>query len=181
LAFAQSSRAISLGIFVAAYDFNRLNTTMELARNLRSDKISHLDLAPVDEIPSTALVSDAWDLMQRQAVGCVLIRDSGVLKGIFTERDLIRKVLATGLSLETPITEVMTPDVVTMEDSQPIISAMREMENGGYRNLPILDPQGKTRGVLSMKQLVSYCIEHYPNSIYNYPPTPEPNSTPEGA
>ncbi len=155
---------------------------MELARNLRSDKVSHLELTPVDEIASTALVSDAWALMQRRSVGCVLIIDSGTLKGIFTERDLLRKVLATGRPLETPITDVMTTELVTLDDSQPIIVALREMQEGGYRHLPILGANGKPRGILSIKRLVSYCIEHYPNSIYNYPPTPEHiPSTAEGA
>jgi CBS domain-containing protein len=135
----------------------------------------------VTSVPSTAFVKDAWQIMQEQSVGCVLIMDGSDLKGIFTERDLLRRVLATGRSLDTPLSEVMTREVVTLDESQEIIIAMRQMQEGGYRHIPILGANGKPRGILSIKRLMSYCIEHYPNSIYNYPPTPDPSSNAEGA
>jgi len=46
------------------------------------------------------------------------------------------------------------------------------MEEGGYRHLPVVDETGRTLGVLSVKRIVHYLVEHFPSTIYNLPPDP---------
>jgi CBS domain-containing protein len=46
------------------------------------------------------------------------------------------------------------------------------MQEGGYRHLPVVNEVGRPVGVLSVKQIVHYLVEHFPTTIYNLPPDP---------
>jgi CBS domain-containing protein len=117
-------------------------------------------------------VGDAVRQMREQDTGCVLVCDeSRRLVGIFTERDLLRRVMAQGKSLSTPVSHVMTPDPVVVGPKEPIGNAIRRMEEGGYRNLPVVN-DGEPVGVVSVKQIVHYLVEHYSGTVYNLPPDP---------
>ncbi|HJZ92984.1 MAG TPA: CBS domain-containing protein, partial [Gemmataceae bacterium] len=93
---------------------------MELARNLRKDPVSRLDPSPPWSVERSATVADAVNLMRRENVGCVLVCEAGRLIGLFTERDLMCRVLAVGNPLSLPIAEVMTPEPVTVLPRDPI-------------------------------------------------------------
>jgi CBS domain-containing protein len=111
--------------------------------------------------------------MRERGVGCVLVCSGDKLAGIFTERDLMRRVLAPGKPLTLGISEVMTPDPVTIQPKEPIGAAIRHMEEGGYRHLPVVDQSGKPVGIVSVKRIVHYLVEHFPSTIYNLPPDPD--------
>jgi CBS domain-containing protein len=46
------------------------------------------------------------------------------------------------------------------------------MVSGGYRHLPVVDEEGRPVGVLSVKQIMHYLVEHFPSTVYNLPPDP---------
>jgi len=76
---------------------------MELARNLKVDSVSRLrPTAPLRVSPEQS-VAEAVALMRQKKVGCVLVCRGTSLVGIFTERDLMRRVLAAGLPLSLPV------------------------------------------------------------------------------
>jgi CBS domain-containing protein len=153
---------------------------MELARNLRKDHVSRLEPTPPRMVDLGAEVAQAVELMRRESVGCVLVCDrEGKLLGLFTERDLMCRVLAVGKSLNLPISEVMTPEPVTVKPKDSIRIAVRTMKSGGYRHLPVVDDERRPVGILSVKRVVHYLVEHYPAAIYNQPP--EPGSAPASA
>ena len=81
--------------------------------------------------------------MRKHRVGCLLVCDGKAVVGIFTERDLLRRVVAAGMSWATPVGDVMTPDPVCVLAKDPIRLAVRRMEQGGYRHLPVLDETGR--------------------------------------
>jgi len=155
---------------------------MELARNLRVDSVSRLEPTAPHRIETTRTVREAVELMRSEQVGCLLVCEQGKLVGLFTERDLMGRVVAVGKPLTVPIGEVMTTEPVTVSAKDPIRVAIRKMQQGGYRHLPVVDENSRPTGVLSVKRIVHYLAEHYPAAIYNLPP--EPGSVPnerEGA
>jgi CBS domain-containing protein len=95
------------------------------------------------------------------------------MMGILTERDLMRRVLAAGKPLTLPVAECMTPNPVVVHRKETIGSAIRRMEEGGYRHLPVVDESDRLVGVLAVKQIVRYLAEHFPATIYNQPPDPD--------
>jgi CBS domain-containing protein len=154
---------------------------MELARNLRKDPVSRLDPSPPWSVERSATVADAVNLMRRENIGCVLVCDAGRLAGLFTERDLMCRVLAVGKPLSMSIAEVMTPEPVTVLPRDPIRIALRKMKAGGHRHLPVIDDDSRPVGLLSVKRVVRYLVEHYPAAVYNQPPPGQLPDSPEGA
>jgi CBS domain-containing protein len=145
---------------------------MELARNLKVDSVSRLSPTPPWHVSPDQSVAEAVDLMRRQRVGCLLVCQDDRLVGIFTERDLMRRVLAADLPLSVAVSACMTPNPDTVSPSAPISAAVRRMEERGYRHLPVLDAAGRPVGVLSVKRIVHYLAEHFPSAVYNLPPDP---------
>lgn len=150
---------------------------MELARNLKTDSVSRLNPTDVRQVTPTQPVAEAVALMREHAIGCVVVCDGGKLVGIFTERDLLRRVLAGGLPLSTPVAQCMTPNPVTVNPKESVSAAIRRMQQGGYRHLPVIDEGGLPVGVLSVKRIVHYLVEHFPSTVYNLPP--DPNTVPQ--
>jgi CBS domain-containing protein len=145
---------------------------MDLARNLKVESISRLNPTPPLQVKPQQTVADAIELMRRERVGCVLVCEGGKLVGIFTERDLTRRVLAGQKPLTVLVSEVMTPEPVVVQPNQTIGRAIELMEEGGYRHLPVVDAQKRALGVLSVKRIVHYLVEHFPGTVYNLPPDP---------
>ena len=146
---------------------------MDLARNLKSETVSRLYPTQAYLVLPTQPVADAVKLMRDKKVGCVLVCEQRRIVGIFTERDLLLRVLSPGLSLETPIQECMTPEPVTVHPKDSISSAIKRMQKGGYRHLPVVIDE-RPVGILSVKRIVHYLVEHFPTKVYNLPPHPQP-------
>ena len=92
-------------------------------------------------MPRTATVRSACKEMRDRRAGSALVVDAaGALVGIFTGRDAVGKVLATGVDASTTtLGEVMTPDPVTMSAKKTAIDALRLMWDGGFRHIPLVD------------------------------------------
>ncbi len=147
---------------------------MDLARNLKIETVSRLHPSQPWQVLVTQPVADAVKLMREKRVGCVLVCEQKRVVGIFTERDLVRRVLAQGKPLATLMHECMTPDPVTVHPKDSISCAIKRMQKGGYRHLPVVIDD-KPVGILSVKRIVHYLVEHFPTMVYNLPPHPQPN------
>jgi CBS domain-containing protein len=145
---------------------------MDLARNLKIDSVSRLHPTAPRSVAPAQTVAEAVALMRREEVGCLLVCDNARLVGIFTERDLMRRVLAAGKPLSLSLAECMTPNPVVVRRKDSVGAAIRRMEEGGYRHLPVVDEAGCPVGVLSVKRIVHYLVEHFPGTVYNLPPDP---------
>jgi len=145
---------------------------MDLERNLKIDSVARLNPTQPLFIKPAQSVAQAVSLMRQQQVGCVLVCEDERLVGIFTERDLLRRVLAEKRCLDMPVLDFMTPNPVIVQSKQTIGAAVRLMEEGGYRHLPVMNEAGCPVGVLSVKRIVHYLVEHFPSTVYNLPPDP---------
>jgi CBS domain-containing protein len=112
-----------------------------------SEMVSHQN--PLT-LPSTATVREACASMRDRRVGAVLVTEGDRrLVGIFTGRDAVSRVLAEGRDAAvTRLSEVMTPGPDTMPPGRTAIEALRLMQDGGYRHLPVIR-EGKVIGVVS--------------------------------
>ena len=81
-------------------------------------------------------------------------------------------MLAPGKPLTVPVAECMTRDPVVVHPKEPVGAAVRYMEEGGYRHLPVVDEFGRPVGMLSVKRIIHYLVEHFPATVYNLPPDP---------
>lgn len=103
------------------------------------------------QMAATATVREAARRMRTRRVGAVLIIRNGRLEGIFTERDMVNRVVAAGLDPDaTRLAEVMTRNPDTIPPHATAIEALRRMSDGGYRHLPVVD-RGRLVGIVSRR------------------------------
>jgi signal-transduction protein with cAMP-binding, CBS, and nucleotidyltransferase domain len=134
-------------------------------------------------VPRHASIADAARVMRETGTGCVLVEEHGKLVGILTERDILHKLVGTGYDpATTGVSGVMTANPESLTPDDPIAFALQRMSVGGYRHIPLVDEQEHPVGILSVKDVVDFLVEHFPREVLNIPPEPGRHArTPEGA
>ena len=103
-------------------------------------------------------VYEALALMAEKGIGAVLVMDGEEVAGILSERDYARKIALKGkTSANTPVSEIMTEDVICVEPSQPIEEIMALMVGKRIRHLPVLE-DNKVAGIISIGDVVRELI-----------------------
>jgi len=98
-------------------------------------------------------VIEVAKLMGKKDVGCVVVVDGNKPLGIVTERDLVRRVIAKNLSLETRVGEIVSKPLVTVTPELSAIDAAQEMADHKVRRLVVVEG-GKVVGLLTASDLV---------------------------
>ena len=144
-----------------------------LAQNaILTTPISQLALRPPILVDASATVEAAIEAMNAHHIGCVLVRRDGQLVGIFTERDVLTRVVARIDGRTVPVSAVMTRDPETLEPTETLAFALNKMSVAGYRHIPIVDRTGQPVGVLSVRDIVDHLVELFPEDVLNLPPSP---------
>lgn len=146
---------------------------MSLHDSLKRDTVASLEINPPVIFDPADPVCDAVAGMRDHRTGCVLVCESGVLAGIFTERDVLTRVLAANLDMSTPLRDVMSADPDQVSIGENVREVIRRMHQGGFRHVPVINEDGTVAGVASVRRLMEYLVDHFPNSIYTLPPSPK--------
>ena len=127
-------------------------TVAELVKDRRSDELITL--------PASASVADAVAVMAAREVGAVLVmNDEGLVSGIFSERDLLARVVAAGRNPgDTPLSLVMTRDVRFVTPATSTEAALALMHLHRFRHLLVIDGP-RVHGLVSMRDLVVQLIK----------------------
>jgi len=114
----------------------------------------------------TRTVADAVAVLAARELGALLVTDrNDRVIGVFSERDLLRRVIAEGRSPEhTALAEVMTPSPVTATPGEARESALRKMQRAGCRHLPVV-ADGTVIDMLSMRDLLFYELEERASEV----------------
>lgn len=139
---------------------------------LRSDSIRSMDIETVPSVPSTTRLGDVIATMQKRRVAAVVVTDDDRVSGIFTERDLLNRIVGLSLNEDLRIGEVMTRDPRTLTRDDRIAAAIRLMTEQGYRHIPLVDATGRNTGMISARDIMEFIADHYPKEIFNLPPDP---------
>ncbi|HSE89081.1 MAG TPA: CBS domain-containing protein [Candidatus Binatia bacterium] len=108
----------------------------------------------VDESSS---VYETINLMIQKGVASVVVSASGKPRGIFTERDVLKRVAAKGIDTrKTQVKQVMTSPLITMADTALIGEALTEMYRRDIRNMPVMGAGGELIGIVSMPDILQY-------------------------
>lgn len=118
------------------------------------------DKTPViHAVPVSATVEDAVRLMNRHKVGSVVVMDDDRLTGIFTERDVLYRVVAAGLApASTPVSEVMTPNPKTITPEMSIQDTLQLISEQRCRHLPVMDG-GRMVGLVSQGDITRWLVD----------------------
>ncbi|MFQ5591680.1 MAG: CBS domain-containing protein [Phycisphaerae bacterium] len=150
---------------------------MSLTNNLARDAVHALHLLDPIVVHPADTVGVAIERMCAGSSGCVVVTEHRKPIGMFTDRDIVMKVLAKRLSLDTPVAQVMTPEPHVLREGCSVASVIRAMHEGGFRHMPVVDASGFLNGVVSVKRIVEYVVDHFPSTVFNLPPDPEHRPT----
>ena len=110
-------------------------------------------------VQRSAKVAEAVRVMAANNVGIVIVLDGDKLVGVFSERDVVRRVVAAGLDpARTAVGDVMTSDLVVADADEDYQSAMRKMDQANIRHLPVVS-EGRILSMISIRDLMRVDIQ----------------------
>jgi len=149
---------------------------------LRWERLRSLVLPVPASVPSGTSLRDTLQVMRASGGGAILVCRAGSVVGIFTERDVLNKLFPGPVDEGQPIDGLMTARPKSLTPDATLGEAVRLMTQHGYRNIPLVDTEGKSAGMIAARDIVQYVAEHFPTEVANLPPNLEQEfSTKEGA
>ena len=145
---------------------------MDLRDFLIRTSVAQIEYGRSATVDEDATVRQAIGVMQERKVGCLLATRGGILRGILTERDLIRKVFGPRRSLDTPVYEVMTRRLVVAGPTEPLYSVLSRMYCGGFRHVPVVGEVGEALGTVSLPRVASLIADSFAGVLVSKPLPP---------
>jgi len=106
-------------------------------------------------------LDEVLNLMKEKRIGCVCVVRNKQVAGIFTERDVLKRVVGARLDVKkVQIEEVMTttPEYLFIDDQ--IAFALNRMDLGGFRHILLINAQGEPSGVISMRDIMAHLVKN---------------------
>ncbi len=123
--------------------------------------------AQVQTVGPQMSVLDAALLMNKQKIGCLVVMDNDQVVGMFSERDILRRVVAARRDpAATSVGDVMTTEIVCCRPHTDLMEARGVMKNRRIRHLPVLDDAEKLCGMISIGDLNAYDMHEHESTIY---------------
>jgi CBS domain-containing protein len=145
----------------------------DVGREMLETPLGDLKRFPPVTVAPTATVARAAELMRKKRIGAVLVKQGRQVVGIFTERDLVVRAMATRSWASAPVKKFMTPSPETLKVGDPVAYALNKMSVGRFRHLPLLDASGALVGIVSIRDIVDFIVDLCPEEILNLPSRPE--------
>jgi len=111
-------------------------------------------------VTASTTVQDAVEAMSKNRTGACVIIDDGRLRGLFTERDVMMKVVSQRLDpTKVRVIDVATTKLITATVDMPEAQALRTMVEKHIRHLPLVDEKGAFVGMLSLRKLLQHRVD----------------------
>lgn len=124
-------------------------------------KVQRMASSPIVSVTPDRSVHETLVLMNECEISSVAVLEKDRLIGIFTVRDLARKITMSEMDLRaTPVGDVMTTEVKWVYCSTPIGPAITLMLENHIHHLPVLDKERRVKGMVSLQDLLSTTIEN---------------------
>ena len=145
---------------------------MSLEQDLQQEQVIHLDIGSFTEVMAGTTVKETVEKMREENNNCAIVTSNRELAGIFTDRDLLTKVVKASNLWDEPIEKVMTHFPISVGIHDPAYQALDLMDEKHFRNVPVIDKAGRVVGNLTHYAVIKYLADRFPESIYNQPPDP---------
>ncbi|MDH3610726.1 MAG: CBS domain-containing protein [Nitrosopumilus sp.] len=117
-------------------------------KDVMIDKVAALD--------SLSMIKDAAKLMDDKNIGCIIVTREELPIGILTERDFVRRIASKEKPLTSPIEEVMSSPLISIDPNETIWEAAEKMKTNNIHKLPVLQ-DNKIIGIITTSDLVEIC------------------------
>lgn len=148
---------------------------------LKAKKIQEVINPKLLQAPPETSVKDGIELMQKNKAGYIVVAKNKKAVGIFTETDAVQKIFDKDVDWTDPISKYMTKDPFVLKPTDSVGDALDLMGAHRVYHIPLVDEKGELVNVLSVRTLIRFLAEFYPQEVYNLPPhSDQIMETPEG-
>ncbi len=144
--------------------------TKSIETVVRAKKIAEIINPRLVQAPPETSVNDGIALMQKSKAGYIVVAKNKKVVGVFTETDVVQKILDKDVNWEDPISKYMTKDPVVLKPTDTVGTAIDLMGQHKFYHIPLIDDKGELVNVLSVRTLIRFLAEFYPQEVYNLPP-----------
>ncbi|MCI0422228.1 MAG: CBS domain-containing protein [Acidobacteria bacterium] len=150
---------------------------MSIGTVLRQRTIRQLDLSPFLVVDVGSSLRHTLLEMRSSGSGAALVTENQRLAGIFTERDLISRVVGCSVDDSKPVRDFMTPNPAVLRPEASVFEALQLMGEHGYRNIPVVEDDGRLAGSLPVSKVVEFLAESFPQEVLALPPRADQSFT----
>ena len=126
---------------------------------------------PVVVLPGVSVAQAVAEMMAHRRAAVLIVDDAGRLSGIFTERDVLTRVVARGLDpAATAVSTVMTAAPEALSVGDRVAYAVNRMSVAGYRTIPLVDAAGRPVGVVTVAHFIKWMADLFPEAVLNLRP-----------
>jgi CBS domain-containing protein len=122
--------------------------------------VSSLRLSKGRTVTADSTVRDAVAVMRDGATGAAVVTAGGSIVGIFTERDVLKRVACEPGALDAPVSAYMTADPVVLRDDDMMAVALNKMAAGGFRHIPVVR-NGQLVAIVTARDVMSWVLGRY--------------------
>lgn len=141
-------------------------------KQLLAEEVGQLNIDDFCIVTADTTVRDTIGRMRASKHNCAFIVGGKTqLVGIFTDRDVLNKIVADPSTWNKPVSDYMTANPDTLPPQATAHEALKMMKERHYRNVPIIE--GTTIiGDVTHFAVIQFLIDHFPEAVYNLPPEP---------
>jgi len=154
---------------------------MSFKTSLCNERVDQLHLTEPVTVATGTSLRQVIQTMQEKRRGAVLVCSGNTLKGIFSERDLVDRVLGEPVNLDDPIDNFLADNSFAVGPERHVGEVVELMAANSLRHVPVCDAQNQILGIISVRNIIDCLAEQYPAEVINRPPRADQNmAAPEG-
>jgi len=144
---------------------------MSLKTSLCNERVDKLHLTDPVKVSETTSLREVIATMQKARRGAVLVcTEDNTLRGLFTERDLVDRILGDDVNLDDPIDTFLVDEPRIVQPDDHVGEALEMMATHGLRHVAVCDQNRKVLGIVSVRNIIDCLAEQYPMEVINQPP-----------
>lgn len=150
---------------------------MSFKTSLCNERVDQLHLTDPVKVSKSTSLRQVIATMQQARRGAVLVCEDNTLRGLFTERDLVDRVLGEDLNLDDPIDKFLVEEPPVVHLGDHVGEALELMAARGLRHVPVCDDHMQVLGIVSVRNIIDCLAEQYPTEVINQPPRADQSMT----
>ena len=135
-----------------------LNIAVELGQGISESRtVDDIPVAPITTVDESSTVQATVNLMNQRGLTAVIVTAAGTPTGIFTERDVLRRVATVDMDRQqTPVRQVMTAPLIAVPCTTLVGDVLAEMYRRDIRNMPVEEAPNQLLGLITMPEILQY-------------------------
>jgi CBS domain-containing protein len=123
-------------------------------------ELREIRLSRPQTINPAATVREALAVLRGEPSGALVVVEKEQVVGIFTDRDVLKRVAGRAGALDEPVSRFMTLDPVTLRDDDTMAAALNKMGDGGFRHIPMLQ-EGRLTAIVTVRDIMHWLLGQY--------------------